>query len=275
MSKFIVTKAIISTLVLFLVVTSGCGGGGGDGSGGACNDVNLRIFGGEQCQLLNSPVVPIVAYTATGAIRGICSGTMITIQHVLTAGHCYTDPPQNAPDVVGLAVVVGDTIHDVVAAAAHPEFNPSIFRSAFTHDLAVLTLDTPTNVAPVSVISSQSVQAEDEVTIYGFGINEEASNLAEILQQDEPLRAAHLTVIGSSAQGFGGAFALGGTGICSGDSGGPALKNVNGKFGIVGINSFGNVGACDSVQSVSGIVAVSEPSNISFIAAHAPSLTVR
>ena len=271
-------KRVLSVLFLVgLASLIGCGGGGGNGgeeSGGPCDQINARVMGGDQCLVQGNPVVPLVVHDSNGNILSICSGALITVQHILTAGHCVTDPPQHFSDAAGMVTIVGGVVHRITNGAVHPDFDRRVTRSMFAHDLAILVMDAPGNVAPVPILGSRQVAVGDEVTIYGFGLNDDAQTMDALLRRGADLRAAYLTVEAASLQGFGGGFSNG-TGICPGDSGGPAIETFNGYSAIVGVNSFGLAGSCSSEDSISGIVAVAELSNLAFIKANAPSVIVR
>ena len=52
--------------------------------------------------------------------------------------------------------------------------------------------------------------------------------------------------------------------ICPGDSGGPVVANINGRFRLIGISSFGRKDSCGG--KVPGVYAdVSYPDNLKFI----------
>ena len=84
------SKLIKHLMVLVLATTLvACGGGGGgSSSSNACSDLNLKVFGGDQCNFERSPVVAIVGFSAGGLPISNCSATMVTVNDALTAAHC-------------------------------------------------------------------------------------------------------------------------------------------------------------------------------------------
>src|SRR5439155_23083078 len=80
--------------VMIIVALTGFGGGGGGTKGpksDACSSLGLgriaRFVDGTVCTgLANSPVVRVI--TAVSGELGLCTGTMITSQIVLTAAYC-------------------------------------------------------------------------------------------------------------------------------------------------------------------------------------------
>jgi len=137
---------------------------------------------------------------------GLCTGTFLAPDLVLTAGHCVTA----AGGTAGGAPIAG--------AEVHPDA-----------DLAVLFVDPADRaVHPWSDASSEAV-AEVRVLGYGqtaFGDPDSAGVLHEVTLPVRSRTADHL-VVGDPAEN-----------TCQGDSGGPAFADG----AIVAVVSFGDVG---------------------------------
>ena len=102
--------------LLVLLTAAGCGGGGGGESSNPCGDLNVKIFGGDQCDFTRSPVVALVGFSAEGNPIGVCSATMVTTNDALTAAHCaeITSSPG------GAGIFADGQLFRIVAGVNHP-----------------------------------------------------------------------------------------------------------------------------------------------------------
>ena len=232
--------------IIFVIASTivSCGGGGSSSS--PCDDLGLRVFGGEQCKR-GGPVVGIVSFDSSGNEIGYCSGTLITLDDVLTAGHCITS------NASSYRVATEDGLYDVVRGAVHPDYSPGN-----VHDLAILTLDRPTEIGPVPLGITLPLATGDRVTAFGLG-NNEANEIK--------LKAATLEIAHVEVDAFITTFDATQAAICQGDSGGPVTKNLNGTATLVGVTSVTFLGCQEG--SASGFVNVQSPRHYSFIKQYA------
>ena len=251
-------QLIVSLLVLSL---SACGGGGGGGNG-ACSDLNLRVFGGEQCKYSASPVVPLYAMSASGTPLGVCSGTLVTIDDVLTAAHCIE--LSTIPGSVGVFVYADEKLIPIVSGRNHPNYNG---ETGSPYDLAMVTIAEPVNIGPVPLLLSDMSQVGEEISVFGYGLNENPEN------SPEDLRAARLTISDMWPGGFAASFDDSSASICQGDSGGPVTQTINGVTSLIGVTSF-TLNGCNS-GSHSGFVDIQYPELYNFILGYAADITVR
>ena len=238
-----------------------CGGGGGGGAGNPCSDLNLKVTGGTQCKFERSPVVAILSLNSDGSV-GLCTGTMVTVNDVLTAAHCFK------PNLIDVTVFVDQTAFQITNGAIHPGYNGQV-GSPF--DLAMLTIEGVLDIGPVPLILSDLSLVDEQITVYGYGSDEEG--LSGLQEGPSAFKAGRMGIARMSPGLFDADFDETGSAICQGDSGGPATQTINGITGIVGVTSF-TVGGCTS-GSVSGFVNIQYPEIHGFITGYAPDVAIR
>jgi hypothetical protein len=249
--------------LMFIVgclILSGCGGG--DDSTNACSDLNVKVFGGDQCNYSRSPVVAIVGFDESGIPRGVCSATMVTTNDALTAAHCAA--LTQAPG--GVRVFADGREYALVGGRNHPQYDGS---TTSPYDIAMITIDGVLDIGPVPLLVSDPVVSGEEIAVFGYGKNEEYIGIP----QASDFRAAYMQIAGVNPYQFGALFDTTGSNICQGDSGGPATQTVGGVTSVVGVTSF-TVGGCQS-GSGSGFVNVQNPEIFEFIAEYSPDVTIR
>lgn len=246
---------VIAFLLAVLFVSSGCGGGSGGGGTetGSCGALGIRVFGGSECTANEGPVVAIVPVDVNGDridALGLCTGTLVTLDDVLTAAHCVT------VDADALVVVAGGDAYRVIGGEIHPLYNGE------EHDLAMLTLDRPTNIGPVPLGLSVPLSIGDRITAFGYG------------QSEDPeigLRAAELEISGFGPNVFVTSFDSTNAAICQGDSGGPVTLTLDGITGVVGVTSV-TIRGCES-GSFSGFMNLQAPVHRDFILRYAADIS--
>lgn len=186
---------------------------------------------------------------------GECAATLVTPQHALTAAHCFAKASRQK----AFRVEIGGAVYDVAADGVHRE--PCFSYAADGpngHDSAVIVLDRPAPVAPVLAYAGGD-EVGTRIAVVGWGDSGPAGSRGNA--RDEKLRAggnvvdraAHGVLYYDLADPSGGAEpdeAL----AWSGDSGGPALVEVNGQTFLAGTNSGGDCcdyGSVDQYKRVS------------------------
>ena len=209
----------------------------------------------------------IVHYDALGNPDFTCSGTVVSTNVVLTAGHCAADESAGAVlNPSGYRVVSGavdwtDTLNRRVSGVSRVIVDPAYNPAAKTSDAALLVLSAPTTAPAIRLAGSgdQSLeQAGRRAVIAGWGATYGGGPLVYALQWAS-------TVVQSSAycaQPFFSNFTFnpavhlcaidypyGDTGTCSGDSGGPLLVNdAAGQPVEIGVTSVGPAN-CNTVTA--------------------------
>jgi secreted trypsin-like serine protease len=201
----------------------------------------------------------ILHYDALGNPDFDCSGTVISANVVLTAGHCAVDESTGATlDPGGYRVVTGaadwtDTTNRHVSGVSRVIVDPAYSPSAKTSDAALLVLSTPTSAPTIRLGGSADQYLEQAGTgavIAGWG---------DTYAGEAPLTYGlqwASTVVQSSA--YCGRFSITynpalelcavdapdyNNGVCNGDSGGPLLAfDGSGQSVEIGVTSTGPTG---------------------------------
>jgi hypothetical protein len=204
------------------------------------------IHGGTPATLGQYPSVVLVEVGG-----GLCTGTLITKDWVLTAAHCVSPaevglPSQaavtasvkvhfntvNVRTSAGTIVMASDTIPD-------PGFSVS---SLGMNDSGLIKLKTPvTDITPLPInLDAASAPVGIAVTMVGFGATAAGGGGSVGIEY-----VVGQTSVPCSAQAGTDANLLcfnqtSGKGKCQGDSGGPSFAMIGSKMVEVGITSFGD-----------------------------------
>ncbi|KAJ1966254.1 hypothetical protein GGI12_000216 [Dipsacomyces acuminosporus] len=211
-----------------------------------------RILGGS---VASKGEYPFIVYLYNSVERTYCGGSILSDSWVVSAAHCIKKAKASDIDVY-----VGQYNYNLDKSKAtglaelhvHPQYNDA----TMVNDIALLRLSSKIsgkNAKPID-IDTGSVGDGTSVRALGWGFTSSTgSSSSKDLKEGDmtTLSAAQCSKKDSKFTGNDGAricvAADTGTDTCPGDSGGPLIRKVNGKYMLLGITSFGTAGAGQQV----------------------------
>ncbi|MEZ4398602.1 MAG: serine protease [Kofleriaceae bacterium] len=181
---------------------------------------------------------------------GLCTGTLLTKDWILTAAHCV-DPAvlgQSQSQITASVRVHFDTVNvlttpgTVVRASEtikHPMFNVNALGM---HDIGLIRLATPvTDRVPVPInLAAGRAPVGIGVTMVGFGVTSRQAPSSAGIQRVVEQTSVSCSVGGLSDGDLLCFSQVNGKGKCEGDSGGPSFAMIDGAQVQIGVTSFGD-----------------------------------
>lgn len=190
-----------------------------------------------------------------GSRGNFCTGVALAPDLVLTAAHCVL--PGADYKIVEYDSARQPQLRDVSSVAAHPNFDlKALLAHRATADVALLKLAAPLqSVQPASLGASRPVAPGDLFTVAGLGVavrgdgkSGGTARAADLVATGRPgnlqIRLHDPATRGEKA----------GLGACTGDSGAPVFRAIEGRQVVVGIVSWstgpGNSAGCGGLTGV-------------------------
>jgi hypothetical protein len=216
-----------------------------------------RIVGGYVANVQRYPYFTYLRVTTSDG-RYQCGGTLIAMDVVMTAGHCYQDLVAQGIEVLEIEAVVNMTQRSLRTGYEYPRtvtdimVHPSYDNDNTENDVMLLLLNQAVPQVPTPVLSTPAVDPlpGTAVTTIGFGLLKENGSISRelysvdinIISQDDcndsDSYAGYVNEQNMICAGVEG----GGKDACAGDSGGPLVElgDYPEEDLIVGITSFGS-----------------------------------
>lgn len=210
------------------------------------DDLGLeKIIGGTDVPASDSIATSTVLLV--GKLREgqyICTGSLIAPDIIVTAAHCVTAPAADMRVVFALAVGPNNKpdpsrVFPVAGYTPNPNYKGEHFQGSDMGDIAVIRIKRPlpNGYAPAALLPpTANLSAGQNAVLAGFGITSAATQAgAGTLRRTSALiqgPAGKTEVVVDESHQHGS---------CSGDSGGPAFVQVDGKLVLWGVTSRGDV----------------------------------
>jgi uncharacterized protein (TIGR03382 family) len=203
----------------------------------AAGTITQPILGGTQATLGQYPSVVLLEVGG-----GLCTGTLIEKEWVLTAAHCVQGVSVSGIKVhfgtvninQGPGVVIGATM-----AIPKPTFS---INALGKNDIGLIKLAKPVTdvkIVPVNLVAAKA-PVGIQVTMVGFGataVGGGGSIGVEYVVEQTSIACSSFAGSDVDLLCFN---QVSGKGKCQGDSGGPSFAMIDGRLTQVGITSFGD-----------------------------------
>uniref|UniRef100_A0AC34FH85 Peptidase S1 domain-containing protein n=1 Tax=Panagrolaimus sp. ES5 TaxID=591445 RepID=A0AC34FH85_9BILA len=229
-----------------------------------------RVISGEYSKDGDWPWIVAILTNVQSNEIGMCTGTIVDKEWILTAAHCATIVKSNINFVLSGSVDTSKAQKNVVIESfVHPHFNRNV-----TNDIALMKLSKPLefneNVSPICLDKNVKTDKGEIYVGAGFGnvlkqifTNETQLDLSEpgIIEYEKDshrfLRESPMANIGECEleipEVSNRTICVGGinTGPLEGDSGGPLMVIKNGKWIQIGVTSLGGLLNVDPLSAES------------------------
>lgn len=189
-----------------------------------------RTDDGIKPTLINGSEVPRSDWLEVVRIgQRSCTGTVVGRNAVITAAHCDRNGGRNTLEIFNGSNISYRVIH-------HPRY-----RNGSGWDVAVLVLDTETDVRAATVGVDYTFSKGADVDILGYGCTRPGGGGGN----DGILRFGESKIVGFTGTDAISSWRPGGAALCFGDSGGPMFadgsNSGSSRRKLIAVNSKGNI----------------------------------
>jgi secreted trypsin-like serine protease len=188
----------------------------------------------------------------------VCTGTALSRDVVLTAAHCVHPPASYRVMADGIAAPG----LPLLSRAVHPRYDAGHYRSGrVTADVALLKLERPlpASVVPAALAPDRRAAPGDRFVIAGIGATVHQSETGMGVPRQAVLVATgrpgnlQIRLVDPATRD-----ARAGLGACTGDSGGPAFVEHEGRYAVIGVVSWSTgPGGSDGCGGLTGVTPLS------------------
>jgi S1-C subfamily serine protease len=198
-----------------------------------------------------------------GSRGNFCTGTAIAPDLVLTVAHCVL--PGSDYKIVQYDGARQPLLRDVATVKAHPKFDmQTMLGHRATADVALLKLAGPlAGVEPATLGPYGAVAPGDSFLVAGVGVAQRGDGKSGGTVRSATLAATgrpgslQIRLVDPATKGDHA-----GLGACTGDSGAPVFRSLNGRFALIGVVSWstgpGNSAGCGGLTGVTPLTLYGE-----------------
>ncbi|NXE95527.1 ACRO protein, partial [Menura novaehollandiae] len=215
-----------------------------------------RVVGGTSAKAGAWPWLVSIQDPSVPGTGHLCGGSLISIQWVLTAAHCFAD----ARNISAMRLLIGATqLTEPGAGAVERGIKRLLVHEEYgaadqSNDIALLELDEPVECSPyiqLGCVPNATLSVAELATCYvaGWGSTTARSQTSSDVLQEAKVHLIEVQVCNSSKWYAGdihthnlcAGYPEGGIDTCQGDSGGPLMCKDNNAdyFWVIGVTSWG------------------------------------
>ncbi|XP_063271039.1 acrosin-like isoform X3 [Prinia subflava] len=215
-----------------------------------------RVVGGTSAEAGAWPWLVSIQDPSVAGTGHLCGGSLISVQWVLTAAHCFAD----SRNISAMRLLIGATqlsepgpgaeVRLIKRLLLHQEYGPA----DQSNDIALLELNEPVQCGPYIQLAcvpdgALAVELLDTCYVAGWGATTARSQRSSDVLQEAKVHLINVQLCNSShwydgdihSHNLCAGYPEGGIDTCQGDSGGPLMCKDNGAdfFWVVGVTSWG------------------------------------